>query len=129
MGKIKGILSLAVIAAGFYVAWNMIPPYFNNYQLQDDLDDIARRNSYTQTNEDGVSQIVINKARQNDVTLKPEQITVTRGPDGLESQSITASTWIWWCVRLIWTLPPFPSTNGYNGLIGEVRRKLLSISR
>jgi hypothetical protein len=83
MGKIKGFLFLAVIAAGFYVAWNMIPPYFNNYQLQDDLDDIARRNSYTQTNEDGVRQIVINKARQNDVTLKPEQITVTRGPDGL----------------------------------------------
>lgn len=83
MGKLKGFLLLAVIAAGFYVAWNMVPPYFNNYKLQDDLDDIARRNSYTQTNEDGVRQIVIYKARQDDVTLKEDQITVTRGPEGL----------------------------------------------
>jgi len=83
MGKLKGILFLSVIAAGFYIAWNMVPPYFNNYKLQDDLDDIARRNSYTQTSEDGVRQIVITKARQNDVTLKEDQITVTRGPEGI----------------------------------------------
>jgi hypothetical protein len=83
MGKLKGLLFLVVVVAGFYIAWNMVPPYFNNYKLQDDLDDIARRNSYTQTNEDGVRQIVINKARQDDVTLKEDQIMVTRGPDGL----------------------------------------------
>lgn len=83
MGKLKGLIFLGIVAAGVYVGWNMIPPYFNNYQLQDDLDDIARRNSYTQTNEDGVKQIVINKAKADDVTLKEEEITVTRGPDGL----------------------------------------------
>jgi len=83
MGKLKGLIFLGIVAAGVYVGWNMIPPYFNNYQLQDDLDDIARRNSYTQTNEDGVKQIVITKAKADDVTLKDENITVTRGPDGL----------------------------------------------
>jgi hypothetical protein len=83
MGKLKGLLTLAIIAGGIYVGWNMIPPYFHNYMLQDDLDDIARRNTYTQTNEEGVKQIVINKARQSDITLKEDQITVSRGPDGL----------------------------------------------
>jgi hypothetical protein len=83
MGKLRGFVFLAVVVAGFYIAWNMLPPYFNNYKLQDDLDDIARRNSYTQTSEDGVRQIVINKARANDVTLKEDQITVTRGPEGI----------------------------------------------
>jgi hypothetical protein len=83
MGKLKGLIFLGIVAAGVYVGWNMIPPYFNNYQLQDDLDDIARRNSYTQTNEDGVKQIVITKAKADDVTLKEENITVTRGADGL----------------------------------------------
>jgi len=83
MGKLKGLIFLAIVAAGFYVAWNMVPPYFNNYKLQDDLDDIARRNSYTQTNEDGVKEIVITKAKADDVTLNAEQVTVTRGPDGL----------------------------------------------
>jgi len=83
MGKLRGLIFLGIVAAGVYVGWNIIPPYFNNYQLQDDLDDIARRNSYTQTNEDGVKQIVITKAKADDVTLKDENITVTRGPDGL----------------------------------------------
>jgi hypothetical protein len=83
MGKLKGLIFLAIVAAGFYVAWNMVPPYFNNYKLQDDLDDIARRNSYTQTNEDGVKEIVITKAKADDVTLNAEQVTVTRGPEGL----------------------------------------------
>ncbi len=83
MGKLKGLILLGIVAAGVYVGWNMIPPYFNNYQLQDDLDDIARRQSYTQTSEDGVKQVVINKARADDVTLKEEEITVTRGPEGV----------------------------------------------
>ena len=47
MGKLKGLIGIAFVAGFFYVAWNLIPPYFNNYQLQDELDDIARKNSYT----------------------------------------------------------------------------------
>ena len=83
MGKIKGLIGLLVIAATIYVAWNMIPPYFNNYQFQDTLDDIARRNSYTQVTDDGLKEIIINKAQSDNITLKPEQITITRTADGL----------------------------------------------
>src|SRR5258708_18839960 len=83
MTKIKGLIAFLVIAAAIYVAWNMIPPYFNNYQLQDTLDDIARRNSYTSVTDDGVKEIIITKAQSDNITLKPEQITITRTPDGL----------------------------------------------
>jgi hypothetical protein len=83
MGKLKGLIFLAILVGGIYVAYNMIPPYFNNYKLQDDLDDIARRVSYTQTNDDGVKQIVINKAKSDDITLKEDQIVVARGSEGL----------------------------------------------
>jgi len=83
MGKIKGLIGLLVIAGSFYVAWNMVPPYFNHYQFQDDLDDIARRNSYTVRNDDDVKQIVISKAKSEDIILKEDQIVVTRSGDGL----------------------------------------------
>ncbi len=115
MGKLKGLLTLAIVAGAIYVGWNMIPPYFHNYTLQDDLDDIARRNTYTQTNEEGVKQIVITKARQSDITLKEDQITVTpwtRRPG--HHCALSACILIWWCARLIWTLPPIPLTNGYK---------------
>jgi uncharacterized protein DUF4845 len=83
MGKIKGLIGLLVIAAGFYVAWNLIPPYFHNYQLQDDLDDVARRNTYTANTDDDIRQIVIQKAQNNEITLKENQVTVSRGGNGL----------------------------------------------
>ena len=83
MGKIKGLIGLVVIVGAFYVAWNLIPPWFHNTQLQDDLDDIARRNSYTSMTEDDIKKIVITKAQDDDVKLKEDQIVVTRTPSGL----------------------------------------------
>jgi uncharacterized protein DUF4845 len=83
MGKIKGLIGLLVVAGGFYVAWNLIPPYFHNYQLQDDLDDIARRTSYTMKSDDEVKQMVMQKAQNNEVALNEQQITVTRSGDGI----------------------------------------------
>jgi hypothetical protein len=83
MSKINGIIVLLVIAAGFYVAWNMIPPYFNQYQFQDDLDDIARKVSYMGTNDDDVRQMVIKKAQTEDISLKEDQIAISRGGNGI----------------------------------------------
>ncbi|HET9839483.1 MAG TPA: DUF4845 domain-containing protein [Candidatus Angelobacter sp.] len=65
------------------MAWNLIPPYFHNYQLQDDLDDVARRNTYLATSEDEIKKIVIAKADNNSIKLKEDQITITRTGNGL----------------------------------------------
>ena len=83
MAKLKGLIALLVVAGGFYVAWNMIPPYFHNYQFQDDLDDIARRNSYTSHTDDELKKIVITKAESEEIALKEDQITISRTGDGL----------------------------------------------
>lgn len=83
MGKLKGFIGIAVVVGAFYVAWNMIPPYFNNYQLQDSLDDIARRQSYTMTSEDDIKKLVVNKAASDDITLKEDQVAVTRTSNGV----------------------------------------------
>jgi Domain of unknown function (DUF4845) len=83
MGKVKGLVGLLLVVGGFYVAWNMIPPYFHNYQLQDDLDDVARRHSYTAASEDDIKRVVIGKAASEDIVLKEDQVTVTRSPQGV----------------------------------------------
>ena len=83
MGKLKGLIGIAIIVGFFYVAWNLIPPYFNNYQLQDELDDIARKNSYTSASEDDIKKIVVAKADSEDIKLKEDQVAVTRTRDGL----------------------------------------------
>jgi Domain of unknown function (DUF4845) len=83
MGKLKGLLGIAFIVGFFYVAWNLIPPYFNNYQLQDELDDIARKNSYTQISGDDLRKVVVRKAATEDIKLREDQVVVTRTQDGL----------------------------------------------
>jgi hypothetical protein len=83
MAKLKGFIAIGVVVAAFYVAWNVIPPYFNNYQLQDALDDIARKNSYTGLSDDDIKKTVVTKASSEDIKLREDQVVVTRTQDGL----------------------------------------------
>ena len=82
MGKLKAAIGLFVVVAAFYVAWNVIPPYFHNYQFQDDLDEIARRNSYTNKTDDDLRAMVMKHASDLEIPLKEDQITISR-VDGL----------------------------------------------
>jgi hypothetical protein len=84
MGKLKGLIGILVVAGGFFYAWNMIPPYFHRSQFQDELDDIARRMSYSPVGEDDIKKMVISKAVSDDLPpLKEDQVTISRGPTGL----------------------------------------------
>lgn len=76
--KVKGFIALLVVAAGIYVGWNLLPPYFNKYQFQDDLDDIARRTTYTPIPDDDLKQAVIKKALARDIVIKENQVTLSR---------------------------------------------------
>lgn len=83
MGKVKAIVGFVLIFGGIYVGWNLLPPYFHNYQFQDDLDEIARRNTYTQRTDDDVRAIVIKQASDDSITVKEDQIAISRTGDGL----------------------------------------------
>src|SRR5262245_50927101 len=78
MGKVKALVGILIVVGAFYTAWNMVPPWFHNTQLQDDLDDLARKNSYTVISDDELKKRVIAKADDHDIKLKEDQITVTR---------------------------------------------------
>ena len=83
MGKLKGLLVLMLVFALIYTGWKLLPPVIGNYQFQDELDDIARRASYSSRTDDDVREMVIKKAASMDIPLKDEQVTVTRSADGL----------------------------------------------
>ena len=83
MGKLKAIIGVLVLVGIIYVAWNMIPPYFHKYQLQDDLDDIAYRNLYTHKSDQDLRELIIQKAGVLDIPLQDDQINITRTADGL----------------------------------------------
>lgn len=76
MGKVKAILLILLVVSCIYVGLKLIPPWFNNYSFQDDLDDIARRASYSYNGDDDVRAKVIRKAASMDIPLKEDQITI-----------------------------------------------------
>jgi hypothetical protein len=78
---VGGILTILVVAALIFAAYKLMPPYVNNYQLQDTVETIAREATYTKMTEADIRQQVINKASDLGVELDPSQVYVERsGP-------------------------------------------------
>jgi hypothetical protein len=79
MKTIKALLGLAVLVTGIYLGWNLIPPYFNDYKLEGAIADEARINTYSNKSEDAMRETVVQKAKDFDIALNSDNVTVTRG--------------------------------------------------
>lgn len=93
MKHLKTIIGLAVIVSAFYMAFLLIPIYYNNYSFQDELDNQARMAVYspTVTTED-VQAVLAKKAKELDIPLTANQIKVMKtGSDITITTSYTVS--------------------------------------
>lgn len=79
MGTVKAIIGFLLIVAVVYCAFQIVPPELTNYSFQDDLRNIAMVGGANphQTDQEIIDS-VIKKAREHQITLMPEQITVQR---------------------------------------------------
>ena len=79
MGTVKALIGFLAIIAVFYCGFQIIPPELTNYSFQDDLRNIAMVGGANphQTDQELIDAIM-KKAREHDITLAPEQITVQR---------------------------------------------------
>ncbi len=75
----KAIFSVVVLGIIIFLMVKLVPPFVNNYQLQDQIQTIAQYTSYQQakTAED-IRKDVIEKAKDCGVTLVPDQIRVEK---------------------------------------------------
>jgi len=91
MGTIKLILVLALLGGLVYIAAEVVPPYFANYQFQDDLDSEARLGTYSTKGDDVIRDAIFKKAQDLELPLAKEQIRVQRvGSSGSGSVLIEA---------------------------------------
>jgi hypothetical protein len=79
MGTVKAIFGILAIVAIIYGGFQIIPPELSNYSFQDDLRNIAMMGGANprQTDQELVDA-VMKKAKDHDITLVPEQVTVQR---------------------------------------------------
>jgi hypothetical protein len=79
MKQVKALIGLFVVVAAFYVAFKLMPPYYNQMQFQDAVEQEARKQSYAYgKTEDDIRTLVMQHAQTNDIPVTPEQVHVTR---------------------------------------------------
>jgi len=78
MASFKAVLGFVVIAAVIYGSWLVIPPYFANYQFQDDIKNTALHDMYGTKTEEDIRQGVFKRAKALEIPLTEEQIKVKR---------------------------------------------------
>jgi hypothetical protein len=86
MRGLRAILGIAFIVAVVYGVYLLVPPYYNNYQFQDTITDVARMNTYTSKSEDEMRDILWRRAHALQIPINRDQIRVQR-----EGGSVTIS--------------------------------------
>jgi hypothetical protein len=78
MNRLKALFGVVLVAAAFYTAWMLLPPYVSNYQFQDDIQNEALINSYTNKSDQDIRNTLAKKAAEYGIPLAAEQINVLR---------------------------------------------------
>jgi hypothetical protein len=78
MSSIKLLFGIVVIVAAAYVGFELIPPYFENYQFTDAVKNEATLDSYTQKTENDIRTAIFKRAQELDIPITEEQIHVQR---------------------------------------------------
>ena len=81
-GRLKTVITLAVIFSLFYLGVKIIPVYVNNYELEDLMKSEARFGFVSRKTPEQVRDTVLKKARDLDLPIGPENIRVEPQTNG-----------------------------------------------
>jgi hypothetical protein len=92
MGTVKALVGFLVIVGVVYAGFQIVPVEMTNYSFQDDLHQIAMvGGSNPRETDQELMDAVMKKAREHEISLTPEQITVQRiGTPGLLAVYVAA---------------------------------------
>jgi hypothetical protein len=79
MGTVKAIVGILAIIAVIYAGVQVVPPMMSNYSFQDDLRSIAMiAGANPHQSDQDVVESVLKRAREHEIPLTPEAVTVQR---------------------------------------------------
>jgi cell division protein FtsL len=76
-GKLQAILFTIILVAAIYVAFKLVPPYVNEYQLQDKMQELARFGIVNRYSDEQVRENVYKAVQDLNLPIKREDIRVT----------------------------------------------------
>ena len=75
-GRLKGILIVVVLALGIYTAWKMVPPYVNDYQLADKMQEQSRYAMVNHFTDEQIRDNIFKVVQDLDIPAKREDIKI-----------------------------------------------------
>ncbi len=78
------IVALLVVAAVIFLALKLLPPYVSNFQLQDAVENIARRGGYSNATEKDIRDEVIARAGDFGIELDDRQVAVRKRDNSVD---------------------------------------------
>jgi hypothetical protein len=78
MGTVRMLLGVLAIGAFLFLGFKVLPPYFSNYQFEDDIKNEALQSTYTNRSEDDIRDVIVKKAHDYDIPITAKQVHVSR---------------------------------------------------
>ncbi len=72
------LFSLLFLAALIFLAVRLFPPYLGNYRLQDAVENLASRATYSRMLESDIRREIIGRAREFGIQLENRQVAVRK---------------------------------------------------
>jgi uncharacterized membrane protein len=75
-GKLKAIIFTVIFILAIFVAFKLVPPYVNEYQLQDKMQEVARFAIVNRYSDEQVRENMFKVVQDLDLPIKREEIKV-----------------------------------------------------
>lgn len=75
-GRLKGILIVVIVVLAIYTAWKVVPPYVNDYQLSDMMQEQSRYAMVNHYSEDQIRDKIYKEMVDLDIPAKKEDIKI-----------------------------------------------------
>jgi len=75
-GKLKGILIVVIVVLAIYTAWKVVPPFVNDYQLSDMMQEQSRFALVNRYTEDQIRDKIYKEMIDLDIPAKREDIKI-----------------------------------------------------
>jgi len=75
-GRLKSVLTVAIIVLAIYSAWKIIPAFVNDYQLSDKMQEQARFAVVNRYSEDQIRENIFKVVEDLEIPAKKEDIKV-----------------------------------------------------
>ena len=81
--RLKALIWTAILVAGIYAGYKIVPVYFAYYQLQDKMQEIARFATVNNMTDEKVREAVFREIQDRDIPARREDIKVTMSRRGV----------------------------------------------